>query len=481
MHRIFSLKNVFYWFFKSYFIFILVSFCFNHIESRAASFIVLLFSSSIALAIMDRNIRDFFNIKFRSIAYLAFFTKIFVGYLFWEFYFFPDYFTNEFSKMDFSYFEYLITLDKMTEIATMRELNGFFKPLPPEYYLPKHSVIHYFMSNFFYGVEKYSFNISVQNAFFSILSAYLILIITRLCGEKKESNLKLAFTLAAFQPFSLISSTIFRDIVGQFFVIFGFLIIFYIILRNFSSARFPNTILKKVPLNIFIIIILFTFSSFFFQMQRSAYVFFPILIYIYFLFFMKSNHSLNKTLPLAMLLLGIIVLELSLSISNKIHIFTTLTNNPYINNFLNFNILKTILFFPIKIFRVLLGPFPWTQFFSFNDYTIFQFSDYLQGTINLTFWIIIITNFRDIKGNKLFLILLFTTSLFLLSGLVTTDIHSTYVSIGTIFLVPIIVQYCNAKQMLGYVISMFYLLVFLNILYVFSGLTSTGIGSNFIK
>jgi len=77
------------------------------------------------------------------------------------------------------------------------------------------------------------------------------------------------------------------------------------------------------------------------------------------------------------------------------------------------------------------------------------------------------------------LLLLLLFILFLFGALGTKDIHQGYMSIGSIFLIPVVTIYSNLSVYLKISVIVFILFILANIVFLSLGLHGTGIGSSF--
>ena len=76
------------------------------------------------------------------------------------------------------------------------------------------------MSNIYLSGSFNPLDLAVQNSLFSIFTALIIAHIVKSEGGSSK-QIKLALLLGLFQPFSSISTVIWRDVVGQFFIALG--------------------------------------------------------------------------------------------------------------------------------------------------------------------------------------------------------------------------------------------------------------------
>lgn len=340
----------------------------------------------------------------------------------------------------------------MYEIAQFRIINGFFS-FPVEWLALKHIFLHYIMSNLYLTGSFHTLDISVQNTLFSIYTAVLIASLVKLLGGDKK-QIRWALILAIMQPFSMISTMIFRDIVGQFFVILGL----YLVFKAFS----------KSTINLIWVILLASVSMF---LQRLIYAVFPLAILVIISFFKrKGKYQLLFVAPLIIALLyfnsALFMVDDSAEFYGK-----------------NITGASLWIFLPINIIRLFIGPFPWTNWFIFDDNHIFIIGDYLQAVVNVTFVFYIIKylikyKLADfIKNNYLFFVVSF--SLFMFSALGTVDVHIVYMSTATVILIPVIVKITNSLQLKKAFVIVFTLFLVLNVLLIAFGLTGQGIGRSF--
>ena len=163
------------------------------------------------------------NDKLILFALLVFTVRVFIGVLHYCLVFGVDYF-GEFSPQ-FQYLpDYEWLHNSMSAIASDWVSYGFGS-LPDNYLLiHKNVLLHPYLSLLYYltGNNHY-LNITVVNALHSALVAFLVSSLVFSDGHSK--TLKAVFVVALFQPFGLFSSIMWRDSVGQFFLVYGALLI----------------------------------------------------------------------------------------------------------------------------------------------------------------------------------------------------------------------------------------------------------------
>ena len=436
----------------SYLLFLTLILLLNNNSSRFESYSIILIAALVALIYLSFASQKYLGTKIGIIIIVGFLFKLFIGYIFWELYLFPDYFSNADSEMNFAHFEYLHTANLMLEIAKFRINNGFFS-FSIEWLVTKHIYLHYIMSNLYLTGNFHPLDISVQNTLFSTYTAILIASFVKILGGEKK-YIKWALILALYQPFSMISSIISRNIVGQFFVILGLYILF--------------NALRKRNIKLIILILL---ASMCMYLERLIYVVFPIIITIIYLFFNIKGKF--KILLMALILLGLIFLISFLFVAdNSLEFYAK-------------NITGAIfwIFLPINILRLFIGPFPWTNWFNFDDNSIFLIGDYMQAVVNVTFVYLVIKYFYKnkltglIKENYIFFIVSF--SLFMFSALGTVDVHLGYMTIATVILIPVLIKITNPIQLKTTFIIVLTLFLALNVILLVTGITGNGIGTSF--
>ncbi len=456
------LKNVIFSSFLSYCFFLVLIFIFNFTgNSRLESFLILTVAAIISLYIFSKKIFNHFDFSITRFILFAFFIRLFIGYLFFEFYMFPDYFIDPNSKIFFAHPEYLITHDYMVELATYRINNGFFQ-FYEYYYYAKAIAIHFFMSNLYYTGNMHIFDIAVQNSLFSVYVAIFVCEISRLLNASVLQQ-KFVLILALYLPFTMISSMIWRDAVGEVFIAGSGIFIIYA-LRS----------------KILIALIFISLACAAMVMQRYIYFYFPAAAYaIYFLIF-----SINNSRPVKLIYLLVFLLI----------IFTTNNLSPLLvffdstfGSYSKFLSLELFLFAPINLLRILLGPFPWTNWLTFTDNSIYLIADYFQVVYNLTVISLVFLNYDKIKKsniskNHYVFIIMFL--MFWIVTLSTPDIHISYFSAGMIFLLPTLSFINNDFKILkNKFISRFFLLLMffllLNILLISFGITGQSLGTEF--
>ena len=438
----------------SYTVFILMVMVFNRNQTdRFLSFAVVSISALTALGIQGYRLKQKLGFNLLRILVIGFIVKLVIGYLFWQFYLFPDYFTNPTSHIRFNHREYLYTEWLMKDIASERLSSGFFY-VSPIILTFKHLKIHYLMSNLYMSGSYNPFDLAVQNSLFSMYTAVLVMAVARMLGATPR-QLRFTTLLAVYQPLTMISSIIWRDTVGQFFVAFGGYLTFKAARSRFYIA--------------FLLLLAGSFSMF---MQRDIYFFFPLLVYTTYIIVQSKNKFLVLILPI---LFGIIFyLNFMFELSEGL--ITSYAGNLTLNSL--------GLFLPINIIRIFVGPFPWTQWFSFTDATIFQVADYFQSVLSIAMVLVCIRAFArhlipdpiQNKGSYLLVIMFIP---FILAALGTIDVHQAYMTTGIVFLIPVLALSTEGKSFSLYNFYVFVAFILVNLIWIVSGLAGSGFGSSF--
>lgn len=436
----------------SYLTFIVLIYFLNRNNSnRLTSFLLVNLSALFALVVLSFRLNHKIGFNLLKIILIGYLIKLLIGYLFWEFYQFPDYFSNPSSIFKFNHREFLLTEVWMKDMAKERISEGFFY-LSQQTLNTKHYQIHYLMSNLYLSGSFNPFDIAVQNDLFSIYTSIIVLAISKHLGATSR-QMKYALIIAIFQPFSMISSTIFRDIVGQFFVALGG----YLTLLSIN---------RKTHIAILLLLI----ASFSMLIQRYLYFFFPTLCYTAYMIIKSKNKY--QLLYLPFIIGPIIYLNNQFSLSDDL---SSYGENLTVNNLW--------IYLPLNLLRIFIGAFPWNQWLLFNDNTIFQIAEYFQSVITISLVILCIKGFMQKRflsfqrnSTSLFLIILFIP--FVFGALGTVDIHQGYMTTGAIFLIPPVISVIPLSKFIR--LNLFILLLFLyfNAIFISSGLSGTGIGAS---
>tara|TARA_B110000908_G_C10267775_1_gene466258 strand:+ start:4241 stop:5614 length:1374 start_codon:yes stop_codon:yes gene_type:complete len=343
--------------------------------------------------------------------------------------------------------DFTIPLDAVNEIIASKKINGLF--YYENYYL-SHIEIWNLISYPFYFFGGYVLNIAPLNSFMSVFTSINVFLISKFYLKYKSTELKKILILTAYFPLTLISSLFFRDVVGLGLISLGLVIV----------------CLSKEKMYYYLMLAI---AFYLFYMQRTIYPLVLLLAVIFdFLNTKKTGQSLGRRIISFIVFVSIFGIMLRLSYMLGL---ADGNNSRYIDGAATVN----YLFFPVKLVMGLVGPFPWTQYFTTERMVYsYQFADYLQGALNITI-VFLMIKFKSSFFKKSQINLLNLTGLFLMmSGLATTFMHSAYVSIGILFLVPWIVNSSSWGKLKRYYLGTFiFMLVFSIIIMVFFGSLGT--------
>jgi hypothetical protein len=358
----------------------------------------------------------------------------------------PNYFETNGSNLPLPH-DFTSAFDAISEIVNAKYINGIF------YYADvywSHTEILNVMSYPFVYFGKYILNIAPLNSFMSIITAMNIYLISKYVFHFNSKQLRFITIIAAYFPLTLISSLFVRDMTGLALMSIGMTLVMYS----------PKGMIQYLMLVI---------ASYLFYMHRTIY---PIVLIVAFFinYYINSKDgvSARKRVFQFVIVLPVVVILLVKSISLGLS-----ANEGYVESGTSIN----FLFLPVKLVMGIIGPFPWTQYFTTGrvEYS-YQFSDYLQGALNVCVFFILFL-FRGLYFKKQqFNLLNLTGLLLILVGLSTSFMHSSYVSIGVVFLLPWIANSNYRLKMREYFLVSFVSLLILSLfIFLFAG--SLGLGS----
>jgi hypothetical protein len=420
---------------------------------RIESYLLAFVSAFSSIVYLSYKYSSLFGVNVLLAAIFGFCTKLVIGYMFWQFYMWPDYFSNLNSTLVFDHYEYLFTSRSMEALAELRIENGFFTPPSFDQFLfqGKYIFINYVMSNLYLSGNVNLLDFSVQNSLFSFYTAIVISLIALSLGSTKRKA-KIIFIIALFQPFSLISTMIWRDVVGQFFVMFGV----YLLLLSFNSRSL------KIPL-------ILAISSVSMALLRTVYIFFPIFLYL--LKYARDGVVTVRKISILLSLAGLVLLVLYKTS------FSQFLGAGYSTYLSSTSSIKFVLLMPIDYFRAFLGPFPWINWLQFQDSTIFLIANYLQAVYVLVIVYFTVRYYKSSNSEfKLYIVVFFFVLLTM--SLAPDDIHSEYFTFAASLMLPISAKYLTISRFVmvyGVVFSGF---ILLNVIYLSLGLHGIGLGAN---
>lgn len=381
----------------------------------------------------------------------AFLLRLGVGIIHYLLIMQPDYFG---APASFTYlWDYEWMHQSMITVSNAWHLWGFLSPLPADYllytknaYLLAYNAVLYFFS----GVN--ALNVAPWNTLHSIYSAGIVAALGLRAGlSKKQATLALA--IAAFQPFGLISSIFWRESVGQFFLALA------IYLLVVTQGR------------LWLWIPLLPMSGLLGFCMREVYLLAVIAVagFIYF------NRLRVSRLRVIIIIIAILVLSLAFEYG-LVSLFKRSVLHRYVEDPRYSDLHTRLLTVPLRTVKAMVGPFPWYQVFFSRTLNIeYMPADFLQHVLNISIYILTFPvamkkwkEFRQIDASMFF------GSILLFIGIIAFGMHSPYVSIGSIFFLPVACQ-TDRRQWLRTLLIVFELFLAANVLYWMLGLTGSGI------
>jgi hypothetical protein len=338
----------------------------------------------------------------------------------------------------------------MVMVSDTWRAGGFFTSLPQEYWLEnKNPVLLIYGSLVYYLNGVCALNVAPWNSLHTIYTACLVAGLAYYGGANRRHTL-LALGVAAFEPFGIISSVMWRDSMGQLWVVLGVYLV--IITRHRPWICLPMIVLASA----------LAYS------QRTAYVSIIVIGSAIILILLKRMRgSMGLLMQIGALGGAFLVFRVFGGAFSDALSVGTLTGDGQLS-------FSRVSMFGLLGLRAIMGPFPW--FHILNKPSGFEFmpTEFAQVVVNLAIFITIIPMllrqpFRQSENAPatVFGLLLFA------SGTIAFGVHTGYVSIGMVLLVPLA---CRAG---GRVFSRNLLLSFggfcvANILYAASGLYGSG-------
>jgi hypothetical protein len=371
----------------------------------------------------------------------------------------PDYF-NGITIYNFN-LEFYWMHDSIQYLAERAKEFGFSNALTFDYFVVnKGAVIFYLYSPFYYIGGDLVLNLCHVNTIFTLFTAILLTYMAKNFFDLNKKQLFMTLILSSFFPFGLITSITIRDFAGQFLIALGMISLQY---------AFKNSKLFGL---LFVSGILFFF-------QRKIYIILPFAAYLIQLFF----NAKDSDLKILSRKFNIRVLILIVSMVIGLYYYKLATQSEIIDaeSQLSSEYTSDIskaqfyLLLPIYIFKGFLGPFPWTQFFKYQETTIYQLGDYLTSTF---IFASLITLWRNKNLTKSFKddvnIVSICSILMSFVGIASGYMHISYVAISLIFLIPFVSKHSDLNFFMRNYIFVFYILLLLSLLWDVFGFYGAG-------
>ncbi|MGM1056999.1 MAG: hypothetical protein ACQEWG_14010 [Bacteroidota bacterium] len=393
--------------------------CFNIFSSTRNQFSSFIWSSIAFLFItIFSSVVLLKNQKWLWFFIIAYLVKVLIGLTHYLYFIDPNYFQSSgaYSSMTFEYegvFNYILT----SAHNKIRHGILFYQYFEGDI---THQEINSLISIPFIYFGDYVLTIAPINSFSSLLISMNIIFISKYKFRISNTELKYIAFISAYFPITLISTLLYRDIVGLSLMSIGLTLILFA-KRSFTQY--------------FMLII----ACYLFYLVRTMY---PVILLLAFGINAVVNQN-YKSKRLDFFYKGGIIILCVISLPIVFNYANTEANESLASGALNFN----LLILPLKLILGLIGPFPWTQFLLYETVPAYAYhlQDHLQGTFNIAFVTTIIIFRKRFLRKGGFNLLNITGILLIISGLFNSYMHMTYVAIGFIFLIP----WCFTQITLG--------------------------------
>lgn len=411
--------------------------CFFIFQNQSNALSSFIWSSiSFLLITIFSTIILFKNTKWIRFFALSFILKILIGILHYLYFIDPDYFqTGIYNSLTFEYEE---VFNQIITTAHDKLNHDIFYYKYYEGGVTHQEIISFICIPFmFFG--DYAMTIAPINAFSSLLISMNLILLSRFKFQYSNKSVKPIALITAYFPMTLISSLLYRDIVGLTLMSIGLILILF-------SKR---TITQYLMLII---------ACYLFYLHRTMY---PVILLLAFLINAVINQNYKSKewdffYKVATVIVSIVLLPIIITY------FNTETNQNMVATGLNVNFFT----FLIKMIVGLIGPFPWINFLLYKTFpaNAYQLQDYFQGTLNITIVVTIIFHWRKFFKKGSLNLLNLTGVLLIITGLFSSYMHISYVAIGFIFLIPMIFKQINLSEFNKRYLFSFSALLFLNII-----------------
>jgi hypothetical protein len=325
---------------------------------------------------------------------------------------------------------------------------GFLAKLPNSYYIEnKNAYLLAYNAFLYYFSGDYVLNNAPWNSLHSIYTGYIIGAIALQSGYSRKQSL-VALSLAVFQPFGFISTLIERDFVGQTFIA---LAVYLLLVTQSRTWLF----LLVLPISCFLAYCL-----------RPPYL---VLILLGAACLYLIDRDKNPIIVISSLAISIVFVFI-FNLKSMLYEVSFRAHEAQVSNIP----LRTIML-PLLFIHGVMGPFPWFQIFDMGVGYQYLIETFLQHVFNMALMLIVFPlAWQDWKGDKKIDPCFLFGLLFFFSGLIAYGVHSTYVSVGMIFFMPLASRagLGKFKKYLGWS-AIFFLVA--NVVYWLLGLKGSGI------
>lgn len=380
---------------------------------------------------------------------VAFLVRLFVSV--WHYLVFIDPYYFGFSSNYPYLWEFAFMHESMAQVSILWHTYGFMT-MPNEdfFILNKNAYLHIYNALLYYLNGQHVLNLVPWNILHTMYSASIVATLASQIGANRKQAL-FVIILVAFQPFDFLASIFRRDTVGQTWLLLSFYLIY-------ATRNRPQWWLVLLPFSMFL-------SFWMRRVYALLIAFISVLIY-----FQKSGRSFVKTI------VGFCVCAVFAYIIYKgINIEWLTQHHDFQEAIYSFYLL------PVRLFRAVIGPFPWFQIVDKPASYEYMVPFFVQHIVNLSVYIITVplfirqwTEARAIEPIAAFGIMLFCV------GIWSGSIHTTYISVGTVFFLPLACKASLRRWIRCFSFSFYFFLV-ANITYWFLGFYGEGITGQLVN
>ncbi len=396
------------------------------IASTTAFFLIVVFSAFILLK----------SNKWIAFFIIAYFVKILIGLIHYLYFIDPEYFqTGAYKALTW---EFEAVFERILSYSHEKQSYGIFYFEYRKGDFEHQEILNLISIPFVYFGDNV-LTITPINAFSSLLISINVILISKYKFHSSNKRLKYIAITTAYFPMTLISSLLYRDIVGLALMSIGLVLV---LLSKKSTTKYLMLII----------------ACYLFYLQRTVY---PVILIVAFvidyIFFQRTKRNAAELFyKIVTVIVCLIAFLIIFKYSN------TETNQEMASGAFSFN----FLFLPVKLILGLVGPFPWNQFLMYEIMPAYayQLEDYLQATLNMSIVAVLIIYRKKYFNKKSFNLLNITGLLLILTGLFNTFMHMTYVGIGFVFLLPWLFSNIDIKKFTTIYIKVFLIIFILNIL-----------------
>ncbi len=314
---------------------------------------------------------------------------------------------------DFTYlWDYEWMHESLALVALQWQQNGLLMPLPDDFWIyNKNAFLIVYSSLLYYCGGVHPLNLAAWNSLHSILTAAVMAVLAAHLGLSRRGILSV-FVVGALQPMTFIASIMERDITGQLFV---------------AVSAYLLVINRRATLRL---IALLPLSAFLAYCLRETYVLVPLLI-TGLIFGLSGGERRTSRNHFSLIALPLFFAALYYLLPT---IFATATSR-HEAALSNLTGSRMLLSAPFAIIKGVVGPFPWQQVFTVEN-AEYMPQDFLQHVLNLAIYVVALpAALASWKANRVIdPLIVYSVALFIFGAY--GGLHSQYLSIGTVLLLP---------------------------------------------